>query len=279
MYSTYLGGGYGDKGYGIAVDSAHFTYVTGVAGSEDFPVLNHLQSHIGTDGTNDAFIAKIAPDGSSLVYSTCLGGHGEDQADDIAVDQEGAVYVTGTTFASDFPSQGAIFGVCGGGDGFVTKLAPSGQTLEYSTYIGGSGWDQAFAIAVDSHGAAYITGRTSSSDFPLVNAYDDTIGVSVGVHVEWDAFVCKISETGRSLVYSTYVGADGNDEGHAIAVDDSGSAYVAGEVSHYWTNDFPEIEAALAYQGESDIPSAFVIKFDPTGKTLKYSTTLEQRGH
>jgi len=267
VYSTYLGGSNYDFGIGIAVDSQGNAYVTGGTGSTDFPTKNAFQGSIR--GSFDAFVTKLSPQGS-LVYSTYLGGSGDDFGDRIAVDSVGNAYVTGWTGSTDFPTKNAYQGSYRAGDVFVTKLSPEGNSLIYSTYLGGSGNDEVVGIAVDSQGNAYVTGVTGSSDFPTKNAYQGSIRGFV------DAFVTKIDTTKSgvdSLIYSTYLGGSNWDLGLGIAVDSVGNAYVTG-----WTNstDFP---TKNAYQrlnrGDED---AFVIKLSPSG-SLIYSTYLGGSGN
>jgi hypothetical protein len=198
-YSTYLGGSWDDFGTGIAVDALGAAYVTGTAFSSDFPTTNGAfdTSHAGPS-PYDAFVTKLSADGSSLAYSTYLGGGGDEDVRGIAVDAAGAAYITGTTFSSDFPTTRDAFDTALGGDSdaFVTKLSADFTSLSYSTYLGGSsgdsfpaiGYDSGNGIAVDSSGAAYVTGDTYSSDFPTTSgAFDETYNTRV------DAFVAKIA--------------------------------------------------------------------------------------
>jgi len=229
VYSTYLGGSDLDDGYGIAVDSAGAAYVAGETASNDFPTQNPIQ---GTNaGPSDVFIAKLNSSGSALVYSTYLGGSDWDHGLCIAVDSEGAAYVTGETVSTDFPAQNPIQGTNAGWDDvFIAKLNSSGSALVYSTYLGGSDWDYGLCIAVDSEGAAYVTGSTSSADFPVQNPIQ---GTNAG---KSDAFIAKLNSSGSALVYSTYLGGSDSDDGYGIAVDSEGAAYVTGST---WSADFP----------------------------------------
>src|SRR4029077_8352244 len=173
MYSTYLGGSGDDGGYGIAVDNADNAYVTGRTISSDFPTKNPLQAAYG--GISDAFVAKINAGGSALVYSTYLGGTAADFGNGIALDGAGNAYVTGLTESTNFPSTpGAFQTTCGGGDqacrygdAFVTKINAAGSAFVYSTFLGGNSEDEGRGIALDSAGNAYVTGDTSSGNFPL----------------------------------------------------------------------------------------------------------------
>jgi hypothetical protein len=161
VYSTYLGGSGGDVGLGIAVDSSGDTYVTGYTDSTDFPTMNPLQP-VNGGGAFDAFVARLNPTGSALVYSTYLGGSGNDFGSGIAVDSSGNTYVVGATSSTDFPTMNPLQPANGGSnDAFVAELNPTGSALVYSTYLGGSDVDYGFGIAVDSSGSAHVTGQTS----------------------------------------------------------------------------------------------------------------------
>src|SRR5439155_1437094 len=216
-----------DEGLGIAVDAAGNAYVTGLTDSTNFPTTAEAFQAAFGGGGGDAFVTKLNPTGSALVYSTYLGGSGSDQGLGIAVDASGNAYVTGGTRSTDFPTTPGVFETTPSsvGDGFVTKLNPTGATLVYSTYLGGSGSDEGRSIAVDASGNAYVTGNTVSSNFPTTaGAFQTKIGSS-GF---FDAFVTKLNPTGAALVYSTYLGGSGRDEGVGIAVDTAGNAYVTG---------------------------------------------------
>ena len=261
VYSTYLGGGGRDMGFGIAVDSSGCAYVTGGTGSIDFPT---SQSPYQSDqGDYDAVVTKLSPSGSSLVYSTYLGGGDQDYGYSIAVDSSGNAYVTGWTMSSDFPTQNAYQSDQGNTDAFVAKLTPSGSSLVYSTYLGGGDVDRGYGIAVDNSGCAYVTGYTFSSDFPTQNAYQLD-------QESTDAFVTKLTPSGSSLVYSTYLGGGGvdSDYGQGIAVDSSGNAYVTGCTT---SSDFPTQNAYQSHQADRDV---FVTKLSPSGSSLVYSTYL-----
>jgi len=274
-YSTYLGGYYGSNyAYGIAVDSSGAAYVTGYTDSPDFPLKNPYQSVL--KAYQDVFVTKFTPSGNDLVYSTFLGGSYSDGGYGIAVDSSGAAYVTGYTSSPDFPLKTPYQDVLKGeSDVFVTKFTPTGDDLVYSTYLGGSRdeeqggyyYEYSHGIAVDSSGAAYVTGYTDSSDFPLKNPYQDVLkGRS-------DVFVTKFTPTGDDLIYSTYLGGFGIEMGSRIAVDSSGAAYVTG-----WTNsrEFPlKNPYQNIFKGETDV---FVTKFTPTGNDLAYSTYLGGSG-
>ena len=265
-YSTYLGGSNVETGQGIAVDSTGAAYITGYAGPTDFPTTAGAYQPT-SGGAQDAFVTKLSPDGATLAYSTYLGGSNGDTGSGIAVDAAGAAYITGYTSSADFPTTGGAYQRTSsfGQHAFVTKLSPDGATLAYSTYLGGSNGDTGSGIAVDAAGAAYVTGRTVSADFPTTaGAYQTTLNGNS------DAFVTKLSPGGATLAYSTYLGGSYNEDGAGIAVDAAGAAYITGNTT---STDFPT--TAGAYQttlnGEAD---AFVTKLSPGGTALAYSTYL-----
>ncbi len=271
VYSTYLGGSGYDLGYGIAVDSAGNAYVTGYTDSSNFPIASPLQAVFG-GGAADAFVAKLNPTGSALVYSTYLGGNGADQGSGIAVDSSGNAYVTGGTQSTNFPTASPLQAVFGGSssdeEAFVAKLNPAGSALVYSTYLGGSGPDYGYGIAVDSLGNAYVTGYTDSTNFPTANPLQAVSGGS-GAIFTGDVFVAKLNPAGSALVYSTYLGGSGDDVGYGIAVDSLGNAYVTGYTT---STNFPTASPLQAAYGGSG--NAFVAKLNPSGSALVYSTYL-----
>jgi hypothetical protein len=291
VYATYLGGRAFDFGVGIAVDFRGSAYVTGSTNSSDFLTRNALQPAFGA-GTprppfgspSDAFVAKLAPAGSELVYSTYLGGSASDGGSGIAVDFRGNAYVTGSTNSSDFPIQDPLQPAFGGGtprppfgslpsDAFVAKLAPNGTALVYSTYLGGSDYDVGSGIAVDLRGNAYVTGDTSSADFPTRDALQPGFGGGTPrppFGSPSDAFVAKLAPTGAALVYSTYLGGSDEDSGSGITVDFRGSAYVTGRTS---SADFPTRDPLQSALG-GGFADAFVAKLSPNGAALVYSTYL-----
>jgi beta-propeller repeat-containing protein len=263
VYSTYLGGSGNDSGNAIVVDSGSNAYVTGATTSSDFPTMNPVQSTLG--GPGDAFVAKLNPNGNALVYSTYLGGENDDVGLGIAVDEAGEAYVTGFT-DPDFPTTAHAFqptAPAGGTAAFVAKLNTAGNALVYSTYLGGSTSDVGFGIAVDSGGSAYVTGVTSSSDFPKMNAIQPTLGAPGADN----AFVTKLNADGSALVYSTYLGGSDSDSGNAITVDSHGNAYVTGFAG---SDNFP----ATGLLGGGGAGDVFVTKLNPDGSALVYSTRV-----
>jgi hypothetical protein len=223
LYSTYLGGSGIDVGYGIVAKSG-VAYIAGYTSSNPFPTTIGANDTTYNGGMYDAFVAKLSVDGSALLYSTYLGGSGDDYGMCIAV-ENGAAYISGYTSSNPFPTTIGANDTTyngGSGDAFVAKLSVDGSALLYSTYLGGNGIDYGKDIAVEN-GAAYITGYTSSNPFPTTtNAYDTTFGGGT-----WDAFFTKLSANGKILPYSTYLGGGGTEQGMCIAVED-GAAYIKG---------------------------------------------------
>ena len=210
-------GNHGNTGFGVAVDRQGSTYATGVTNAATFPTAGPLQGALA--GGGDAFVVKIGPAGRKVLYSTYLGGGADDSGRAIAADAEGNAYVTGVTSSSDFPRRGRQAATGGAGDAFVAKLEPDGGTLAYATRLGGTGDDGGFAIATDADGGAYVTGTTSSPDFPLAQPVARSGG----------AFVSALAPDGASLRFSTRLGGDATDAGLGIAVDRSGAVAVAGQ--------------------------------------------------
>ncbi len=265
VYSTYLGGSNADTGSGVAVDARGRAYVTGYTTSLDFPTTAGAVQRTGRGGGNDAFATALSEDGGALVYSTYLSGSSDDRGNALALDSQGDAYIAGQTSSSDYlTTTGALQPASHGGgyDAFVTKLSPGGA-LVYSTYFGGTGGDVATGVAVDGGGNAYLTGATTSADFPTIHAFQAVD------HGNNEAFAAKLNVAGSALVYSTYLGGGSDDLGTAIAVDSQGSAYVTGRNN---SGDFPTTNA---YQptnhGSFDV---FVDKLTPGGDALAYGTFL-----
>jgi hypothetical protein len=262
-YSTFLGGSDEDGGSDITLDNSGNIYVVGDSGSTDFP-----KNANTFKGETDVFVAKFSNKGK-LVYSAFLGGEESEIASSITVDGTGSVYITGGTISADFPTKSAYdtsLGVLI--DVFVCKLSPQGNNLLFSTYLGGSGVydpsiyniDLAGSIAIDAGKNVYVTGMTSSTDFPTKNSFDNNIGFV------YDGFVTKLSANGKSLVYSTYLGGLFIDLSVGIHVLGDNSVIVAGTTN---SSDFPALWN-LPY-GESDV---FVAKLSADGKTVIKSVQL-----
>jgi hypothetical protein len=289
-YSTYLGGsgtnGMGDQGNGIAVDSAGNAYVVGTAYSANFPIttISFQNQNAAPAGTNTAFVTKLNPAGTALVYSTYFGGTGGDAGYGIALDSANNAYITGATYSTDFPVTCDAFQTAnpsttsGAPTAFVARLNATGNDLGYSTYLGGSGnsatpahGDVAQAIAVDFTGSAYVTGYTWSPDFPTTTG---TVQPDfAGSATVSNSFVAKLNPTGTALTYATYLGGSGSngagDYGNAIALDSSGDAFIAGSTA---STDFPITTGAL--QTSSSSVKAFVTELNPAGNNKIFSTYL-----
>jgi hypothetical protein len=277
-FSTYLGGASTDQGNSLALDSAGNAYLTGYTLSNNFPTQNPEQ---GTRaGSYDAFVTKLSANGQTVLYSTYLGGSGDDRGKGIAVDSAGNILLTGETESTNFPTLNALDSTAGGGtcgsdpcnDIFVTAQTANGSALRYSTYLGGSGDDENSAIAVDSAGNAYVTGLTAGG-IPTLNAYQGTFGGGTS-----DAFMVELNPAASgsaSLLYGTYLGGGAADAGNGITVDSAGKVYLTGETSSGGSTPFPTKNAYQSTKGSSS--DAFVTKLDPTASgsaSLLYSTFL-----
>ncbi len=275
-YSTYLGGsGLIDEANGIAVDGAGRAYVTGDTNSSDFPTTAGAFDTT-LSGSDDAFVAKLEPDGSALAYSTYLGGTGNaDYGNGITFDGAGSAFVTGYTVSSNFPTTPGAFDTtftpAGNFSAYLTKLEPDGSALDYSTFLGGSSGGTSIGndVAVDGADNAYVTGSTASSLFPTTpGAFDTTF------NGDQDAFVTKFNTSGSSLLYSTYLGGTGTDGSAAIALDVTGRAHLTGFTN---STGFPTTAGAFdtSYNDDGD---AFVTKLNVAGSALSYSTFLGGTG-
>jgi hypothetical protein len=267
-YATYWGGSAGgDSGAAIAVDQHGAAYVTGVALSVDFPDTPARPNH---PNYQDAFVTKFDPDGVNAIYTTFLGGTYADEGAAIAVDAGGQAYVTGVTYSADFYTRNAaqpVGGVVADAvpDGFAAKLNADG-TVAYSTYLGGSGYEQGYGIAADDAGRAYVTGYTTSADFPTLRALQTARRGGA------DAYLTALSPAG-AMLSSTYLGGDGNDEGWDVAVSAQNGIYFTGRASAGLT------PTASAYRASGG-GFAARLHFDAVNSALvlDYLTYLDQRG-
>ncbi|HEX4007052.1 MAG TPA: choice-of-anchor D domain-containing protein [Acidobacteriaceae bacterium] len=282
VYSTFLGGTWDDVGQSIAADTSGNAYIAGGTRSSDFPLVNPIQngSFINQFGQWHGFVTKIAPSGESLVYSTYLGGTGEDYAFAIAVDPSRNVYIAGYTSSQDFPTVNPLQAknkatTTNPLTGFVSKINPGGTAFVYSTYLGGSYSDVVYGIAADKAGNAYATGQALSSNFPVYNALQSKFVGTAGYSAA--PFLSKIKGDGSSFVYSTYVGGGGEaptgagDAAYAVAADSIGDAYIVGEV--YSTLDLPLVHALQTTLGPLGY-GAFLTKVNPEGSAFDYSTFI-----
>ena len=272
LYSTLLGGGSTDRGSGVVIDSAGNSYVAGYSGSPDFPTQNAFQGFSG--GSFDAFVARINPNASgaaSLLFSTYLGGIGDDKAYGIAIDSSGNnVCVVGQTSSNNFPQLNPAQPAFGGSfDAFIAKISSTGTKI-YATYLGGTGDDRGTGIAVNSAGAAYVTGFTSSTNFPTVTPLQISNGGG------FDAFVAKLNPAGSAFLYSTYLGGSANESNptavtstNPIALDSASDAYLTGFTS---STNFPTtapLQPATA--GGQD---GFVVKIADATPAADYSISV-----
>ena len=261
IFSTYYGGARTDNARGIALDGTGAVYIVGDTDSVNFPTQNPIQATLR--GTSDAFVVKVNPSGSSVVYSTLLGGSLTEFGNGITVDGSGNAYIVGNTASSDFPTANALQATkAGATDVFVAKINAAGSALVYSTYLGGTDYDFGYGIALDGNGGAVVVGQTASADFPTLTPVQQTFGGG------GDAFVSKLSASGSTLLYSTFLGGSGQDIAYAVALDSMGNAYVTGDTV---SANFPSLHSLQGPGGDRD---AFVSKLSALGSTLLYSTYL-----
>ena len=266
VYSTYLAGDSNTVARSIAVDAAGNAHITGSTSATNFPQVNGL----GFSSTaNDAFVTKFNASGSALLFSTYLGGSASDFGEAIALDGNGNIYVAGSTNSANYPIVNPVqtgpsaTEQCG--NAFVTRINPSGPSIVFSTYLGGSKCEGANGIALDASGNVYVTGGTESTDFLTANAFQATKGETFTN----DAFVTKLTGSG-ALTYSTYLGGNNSDVGMAIAADPAGNAYVTGVTQ---STNFPTANPFQATNG-GFAGDVFVTKLNPQGSALGYSTYL-----
>jgi cold shock CspA family protein len=268
IYSTYIGGSNDDYGYAIAIDSSGNAYITGYTHSTDYDITSGVFQITFGGIYKDIFVTKLNSTGTALIYSTYIGGYTYDEGKSIAIDSSGNAYITGYTESNNYPTTPGAFQTTNGGGGsdvFVTKLNSTGTALIYSTYIGGSNVDQAYGIAIDGSGNAYITGYTYSNNFDITTGVFQTNNGGGR-----DVFVTQLNSTGTGLIYSTYIGGGSGDEGFSIAVDGSGNAYITGYTG---SPDYDITPGAFqtTNEGGTDV---FVTKLNSTGTALIYSTYI-----
>jgi hypothetical protein len=262
VYSTYIGGIFGDEGKDIAVDMLGNCYVIGYTESENFPMSNAFNDTFG--GDSDGFILKLNPLGNNLVFSSFLGGADSDLPESLAIDSELNCYITGTTWSSDFPLKNALFDeLNGSSDAFILKLNSSGENLVFSTYIGASDYDYSYGLEIDSNYCIYICGETLSDDFPLKNAYQTEYKGG------YDVFILKLNATGNEIIYSTYLSGTNEEWLGGLDVDSDGYCYVCGSTM---SSDFPVINAIQSELGGTT--NGFITKLNPDGTTANFSTFL-----
>jgi hypothetical protein len=266
VFSTFLGGRAADHGYGVALGAhggdspGESIYVAGGTDSSDFPTENAFQSRWG--GSSDAFVTALVPDRSGYLFSTYLGANSAETANGIDVDSSGAAHVTGYVDGPGFPLENPFQrNYRGDSDVFVTKFAPGGGRLIYSSYLGGRNNDTGYALKLDPAGRAVVVGQTESRDFPPVNAYQQAL------KGDSDVFISRVSQDGGTLEYSTFFGGTATESGKDLAVDSQGRMHLTG-----WTlsSNFPlenPVQDRIRGGGE-----AIVSTFSGDGQQLLFST-------
>jgi hypothetical protein len=272
VFSTFLGGSGEDAGFISFFDAAQNLFIEGDTGSADFPTTpGVLQPNYG--GARDGFVAQLNRLGSELRYSTFIGGSGPDGAHDGWLDASGSFYIDGLTESQDFPTTpGAVQPTYGGErDAFVAKVNPSATALDFSTYVGGSGFEDVFDLTIDRQGNVYVPGPTTSRDFPTTpHAFQSTYQGGDG-----DGYVIKLDRTGAALDYATYLGGSGNEQAGAIRVDRSGNAFVAGVTA---SADFPVTEGAIQGSYGGGVSDAFLVELSRRGSKLRFASFLGGSG-
>ncbi len=269
LHATYLGGGGTDTVNALAAGTDGSAWVAGYTSSAGFPTTAGAPQRGYAGGIGDAFVARLSPGATALVYSTFLGGRGEDGANALAVSADGSAFVAGHTYSSDLPTTAGAFQPAGAGDedAFAAKLNPAGTAILYATYLGGGSTDRANALAIGPDGSAYVAGYTWSSNFPTTpTAYQRAHGDYL------DAFLAKVNPGGTALLYATYLGGSSGDSANALAVDANGAAYLAGDAV---SGDFPTTPAAFqGTYGGSEYGDAFVAKFVWEGPPSRLGFTV-----
>ncbi|HVF87568.1 MAG TPA: DUF4394 domain-containing protein [Pyrinomonadaceae bacterium] len=273
VYSTYIGGSSFDNGQKISVDSSGNAYVMGNTHSPDFPLHNAVQT--SRKGTSDVFVLKLNAQGSALVYSTYLGGTSHlDTGTDLAVDAGGSAYVTGYTYNTDFPVTAGAYQTTKNGlytNIFISKIAPNGSTLAYSTYLGAGG-EYGPRIGVDGAGQAVVACESGGSDFPTTAGAFQTTRTNTQ---SFDVGIAKLNASGSALVYGTYLGGANSENPTGLAVDSNGFAYILGRT--YSRSTFPTT-SSLAPDAASTT-STFITKLNSTGSAVSYSTQIGVNGN
>lgn len=267
IYSTYLGGSGIDIGLAIDIDPSGSAYVTGSTTSANFPTVDPYQASLA--GTQAAFVSKLSPNGGALTYSTYLGGAaGTTTGYGIGVNGFGQVFVAGETSSASFPTTAGAFDRTFGGvtDGFVSLIASGGSTLLASTYLGGTAADSVYGLTLDSSDSVYVTGGTSSADFPTT-----TGAYQIALAGTENAFVTKLVEDLSTLVFSSYLGGAGTDIARGIEIDANNLACVVGSTT---SSDFPTTVGAYQTTYGGGTADAFVTKFSLDGGSLIFSTFL-----
>ncbi len=296
VYSSYIGGGVtgqngvGDFGNSITVDSSGNAYLTGYTDSSNFPRVNQIagacQGTCGSGNNNDGFVAKINAAGNALIYSSLIGGSGDDEPQHLTIDGSGNAYLTGFTSSQDYPlvSQipGACLGTCGNGTnyaGLFTKIDAAGNALVYSSLIGGSGVVRLLSIALGNSGNIYIAGETMAPDFPRVNQIPGACNGTCGTGANMDAVALEINASASALIYSSYLGGSGFDDAEGVVLDAAGNAHLTGTTV---SADFPRLNQipgfCVSTCGTGANADVFVLEINEAGNSLIYSTYIGGSG-
>jgi hypothetical protein len=268
VYADLIGGAGDDFASGIVVDSAGAAYICGYSSSLAFPTTSGSFQAQFSGGTHDAFVVKLTANGAGLAYATYIGGSGNDLAHGVAVNSAGEVYITGFTDSPNWPVRTALFSVSrGSGDAFVAKLSSNGGAVVFSTYLGGSQGDLVFALALDSSNNMYLTGTTLSNDFPVTPTAARRVNSG-----SYDVFVAKLNALGSEVLYSTYLGGEGVDQGSALAVDPAGRVIITGFTGSRW---FPSANTLQTPAGGQD---GFVAALDAATSSAYWASYLGGAG-
>ncbi|MGA1872152.1 MAG: fibronectin type III domain-containing protein [Thermoplasmatota archaeon] len=271
VYSALIGGMYDEQPCTVIAGGSGNVYLTGHTYSADFPMTTDAFDDTFNEGeaNSEVFLCELSSSGSSLAYSTYIGGYSSDLAMDMTIDESGYLYITGNTGSDDFPTSRGCFDSTQSGflDSFVLKFDIRGSDIVYSTYLGGTQLTVTLSIAVDASGNAYVVGETGCTDHPITNGAFDT-SFNGG---DSDGFVTKMNPTGTSPVYSTYIGGDSMEGLSSIRLDDKGCAYLTGMTQSY---DYPTTFGAYDRTNNGGMMDAVFSKLDPSGSSLEYSTYI-----
>lgn len=270
VWSTFIGGAGNEQIQGIDVDASGNICLAGISNAGTYPVTSGVYDLTYNGAAYDVIASKLNPSGTTLLFSTFIGGTGQDNANGLKVDASGNFYIAGTTTSIDFPTTGgAMSQVPPGGtsDGFITKLNSSGTALVYSTYIGSTGQDVCNAIAINGSGNVYVTGSTTSTAFPVTSGAYDLLHNGGGT----DVFISELNTAGSALVYSSFMGGASGEVGNAVAVDASGNAFVTGYTA---SSNFPTTVGAYSQTNMGGASEGFIAKFNASGSALLYSTHI-----
>jgi hypothetical protein len=279
LFSTFLGGSNFEIISDMNIDSNGSIYLSGITNSPDFPSRNSYDNTYG--GNYDIFVTKISTSDHTIQYSTFMGGSESDNINQMIVNKDGYVYLCGFTNSEDFPTDNGLDKTYGGehyayprdqSDGFISKLSPDGQSLIYSSYIGGAGFngDKVIKMILDENENVYLTGTTTSANFPIENAYQDTYG---GGSTTGDGFITKISADGQKMLFNTYLGGNSDEIINDILLDSNGNVLIVGATM---SQNFP---LNNSFDNQLDgVFDIFITKFTNDGQSIIFSSFLGGSG-